>query len=144
MRLDALEHHKVIALSGTIDARRPQDNIGQQFLIPRSQFLIQSAEPLFGLQLALSISRIGLSSVILLDFRIGLLLADGSHDAQRTDIDKALQWHLQLHDGAHQVHRPFRIDATEVFFVQALRHTRCMDDIVEGMSLQLFLQRFLR
>ena len=99
---------------------------------------------MFRSQLAPSVFRIWLGCVALTDLLVGLLLLDGSEDAEAADKDKAFQGHPHFEDSLCQILGSFGIDAMEVLFVQTLRHTGGMHHIVEVVSPELFYQLYLR
>ena len=65
---------------------------------------------------------------------IGLLFADGSHHAERTEINKAVDGHLQVEYRLDQPLGSLGVDLIERVLVEALRGSGGMDDIVEGMG----------
>ena len=131
--LDTLRHEEVVALARPVHARGPQDDKRQVGALHRVQ------EPL-GSQLTLSVGGVGFRMVAQADVLVGLFLAHGSVDAERTQVDKLLDGHLQCQDGPHQVLRPARVHGVEVFLFQTLRHAGGMDHVVERMPLQLLFQ----
>ena len=93
--LDALRHHEVVVLPGTIDARGTEDDDGQSALQRR----------LFGLQFAPAIAGVGARLVGRGDRRVGLGLVDGAKDAEARQEDDALHGHRQRPDGLEEVAR---------------------------------------
>ena len=88
-------------------------------------------QPLLGLELALAVSGVGLWRVALADLSVGLLLANGAHDAETADIDETLDAHLEGHQDVNEVLGALGIDAVEVGFVETFGDTCGMHDIVE-------------
>ena len=68
---------------------------------------------------------------------------DSAKDAERAQIDKALQGHLHTNQRTHQVLRSLRIDAIKVGRIQTFRHASGMHHIVKLMVLQLLFQLYL-
>jgi len=142
MCFDALEHHVVVALAWSVDAGRSQDDVwegvaGSRCVTTCLALSVQGVQPLFGLEFAASVGGIGLWRVAVHDVTVGLLLAYGSHDAQRADVDEALHRHLQRAQRIDEVFRALGIDATEVFSVQAFGDAGSMYDVVEAVVVQL-------
>ena len=127
MALDALRHHEVVVLTGTIDARGTEDDDGQSALQRR----------LLGLQFAPAIAGVGARLVGLGDGRVGLGLVDGTKDAEARQEDDALHGHRQRPDGLEEVARAVAVDTEEVGGVLTLRGPSGMDDIVEAMGTEL-------
>ena len=134
--LDALGHQEIVFFARTIDARRPEHDVGE--------IVANRVEILLGLQLAFSVGGVGLRNVGLANFLIRLLLADRAEDAERTEIDKALQWHLQLQQRVDKVTRAVGVHTEEIFLVQAFRHASSMHHIVELLPLHLLHELLFR
>ncbi len=133
--LDALGHHEVVALAGTIDAGGAQDDVGEG---GRGE----GVEPAFSLELAAAILGVGLRGVGLADLLVGLLFADGAEDAERTDIDEAGERHGLGRQCADEILRPLGIDAAEVGLVETLGDAGGVNHIVEVMTAELLAEPF--
>ena len=62
---------------------------------------------------------------------------DGAEDAERAEIDEALQGHAQLHERLHQVLGALGVDAPEVALVNTLGDARSVDHVVELLVTEL-------
>jgi len=94
-------------------------------------------------KLALAVCRVRLRHIVLTDFLIRLILADGSEDAERADKDKSLDGHSQMQDGIHQVLGALGVHLIEILCMQTLGSASCMHYIVELVWSEFFLQLFL-
>ena len=123
---DGFRHHEVVFLPRAIDARGSENDVWK--------IVAYGLEEPFGLELALAVSSIGAGVVVLGYLLIGLLFADGSHHAERTEINKAVDGHLQVEYRLDQPLGSLGVDLIERVLVEALRGSGGMDDVVEGMG----------
>ena len=133
-----LRHHKIILFARAIDTRRTQNHVWKSlfFAFFLQKFLRQ--------EFALTVGRVRMRLVGLDDFRVGLLLANWSENAQRTQIDEAFQRHFHPQKNLRQQHRSPRIHEEKLVVVGRFREAGGVYDIVEAMAFQLLLKPLLR
>ena len=136
--LDALRHHEVVAFARTVNPRGTEDDVGQRLLAVGNEVIVVVFQPSLGVELALAVSGIGLWRVALADLSVGLLLANGAHDAETADIDETLDAHLEGHQDVNEVLGALGIYAVEVGFVETFGDACGMHDIVELQPSELF------
>ena len=135
MLLDALRHHEIVAFAWTIHPRGAQHDKRE---IGAGGF--QAVKELFGGEFAPSVGGIRLRRVGVEDFTVGLCLAYRPEDAERTEVDETAQGLVGGDERLYQVLRAEGVHLVEVFGMEAFRDTSSMDNVVEGMVLQLFAQ----
>ena len=118
-----LRHQEIVALARSVDTRGPQRDAGQP--------VGQRVEIVLCVQFAPAVCRVGLRRVTLANLLVGLFLAYGSEDAERTQVDHALQRHVHSQQGIGQMARALGVDAAEIVLVKALRHACRMNNVVE-------------
>ena len=136
--LDALRHHEVVAFARTVNPRRTKDDVGQRLLAVGNEVVVVVFQPSLGVELALAVGGVGLRGVALADLGVGLLLADGAHDAETADIDETLDAHLEGHQNVNEMLGALGIDAVEVGFVETFGDAGGMHDVVELQPGELF------
>ena len=59
-----------------------------------NEVIVVGFEPSLGIEFALTVGGVGVGGVTLANLGVGLLFADSTHNAETTDIDKAIDAHL--------------------------------------------------
>ena len=136
MALDRLGHEEIVFLPGAVNACGAQDHVGETVAYGLDEALC--------LELALAIGGVRFREVVLCNLLIRLLLLDGAKYAERTQVHKLVDGHLQVEQRFDQSLGSLGVDLVEVFGMQALGQAGCMHHVVEVVVGQRLLYVFLR
>ena len=103
-----------------------------------NEVIVVGFEPSLGIEFALTVGGVGLWRVALANLGIGLLFADGAHNAETADVDETLDAHLEGFQNVNEMLGALGVDAMEVGFVETLGDTGSMHDVVELQPGELF------
>ena len=132
----AFEHQEIVFLTRSIYARGTENDV--------RKIVSDAVEIAFSLEFAPSVRRIGLWAVVLGNLLIGFLFVNGTENAQRTQINKAPNRHLQREKGIDKMFRPVGIHAVKIVCPQTFRYAGSVYDIVECMVGELLPERVFR
>ena len=101
------------------------------------EIIADGVEIALGFEFAPSVSRIRFGHIVFGNLRIRSFLFDGAEDAERTQIDKSFDGHVQCQYCIHQILRALCVHTEEIVFVQAFRNAGGMNHIIENDDLRV-------